>query len=132
MPRRLISTGSPFEARAGYSRAVVDGDFCFVAGTTGYDYATMHMPDDIAEQTRNCFRTIAKVLGEAGFTLADVVRASYYIINHADADTVLAVCGDQFRDVRPASTLVVVNGLYRPEMKVEIEVTAKRDSQRAP
>jgi enamine deaminase RidA (YjgF/YER057c/UK114 family) len=132
MPRRLISTGSPFEARAGYSRAVVDGDFCFVAGTTGYDYATMQMPDDVNEQTRNCFRTIAKVLGEAGFTLADVVRARYYIIDHADADAVLAICGEHFRDIRPASTIVVVTGLYRPEMKVEIEVTAKRDSQRAP
>src|ERR1700721_2576546 len=74
MPRRLISTGSPFEKTAGYSRAVVDGDFCFVAGTTGYDYATMAMPDAIEEQTRNCFRTIARALGDAGFALADAVR----------------------------------------------------------
>jgi enamine deaminase RidA (YjgF/YER057c/UK114 family) len=128
MPRRLISTGSPFEKSAGYSRAVVDGDFCFVAGTTGYDYATMQMPPDVAEQTRNCFRTISKVLAEAGFALADVVRARYYILDNADAEAVLAVCGDAFRDIRPAATIVVVSGLFRPEMRVEVEVTAKRRS----
>ena len=126
MPRRLISTGSPFEKSAGYSRAVVDGDFCFVAGTTGYDYATMQMPEDVAEQTRNCFRTISQVLVEAGFALADVVRARYYILDPADAETVLAVCGEAFRDIRPAATILVVSGLFRPEMRVEIEVTAKR------
>jgi enamine deaminase RidA (YjgF/YER057c/UK114 family) len=126
MPRRLISTGSPFETSAGYSRAVVDGDFCFVAGTTGYDYATMQMPTDVAAQTRNCFQTIAQVLSEAGFDLADVVRARYYIIDHADADVVLAVCGEFFREIRPAAAILVVAGLLRPEMRVEIEVTAKR------
>jgi enamine deaminase RidA (YjgF/YER057c/UK114 family) len=129
MQRRLISTGSPFEASAGYSRAVVDGDFCFVAGTTGYDYATMQMPPDIAEQTRNCFVTINKVLGDAGFELADVVRARYYVLDRAEADAVLAVCGEQFRDIRPAAAIVVVAGLLRPEMRVEIEVTARRRSQ---
>ena len=126
MPRRLISTGSPFEKAAGYSRAVVDGDFCFVAGTTGYDYKTMMIPADVAEQTRNCFRTIESVLHEAGFALADVVRARYYIVNAADADAVLAVCGEHFRDIRPAASIFVIAGLLRPEMKVEIEVTAKR------
>ena len=126
MPRRLISTGSPFETTAGYSRAVVDGDFCFVAGTTGYDYATMQMPADAAAQTRNCFPTIAQVLSEAGFDLADVVRARYYIVDHADADAVLAVCGQFFREIRPAAAILVVAGLLRPEMRVEIEVTAKR------
>jgi enamine deaminase RidA (YjgF/YER057c/UK114 family) len=128
MPRRLISTGSPFEKTAGYSRAVVDGDFCFVAGTTGYDYATMTMPDAVEDQARNCWRTIAKVLDEAGFTLADVVRATYYVTDHADADRVLAVCGEFMADIRPAATLLVVAGLYKPEMKVEIEVTARRQS----
>jgi enamine deaminase RidA (YjgF/YER057c/UK114 family) len=128
MPRRLISTGSPFEKTAGYSRAVVDDDFCFVAGTTGYDYATMTMPDAVDEQARNCWRTIAKVLDEAGFTLADVVRAIYYVTDHADADRVLAVCGEFMADIRPAATLLVVAGLYKPEMKVEIEVTARRQS----
>lgn len=126
MPRHLISTGSPFEKAAGYSRAVVDGDFCFVAGTTGYDYKTMMMPADVAEQTRNCFRTIESVLHEAGFALADVVRARYYIVNAADSDAVLAVCGEHFRDIRPAAAIFVIVGLLRPEMKVEIEVTAKR------
>ncbi|HVG50000.1 MAG TPA: RidA family protein [Xanthobacteraceae bacterium] len=126
MPRRLISTGSPFETTGGYSRAVVDGDFCFVAGTTGYDYATMQMPADITEQTRNCFRTIDAALRQAGFSLADVVHARYYVVDMADADTVLAVCGEVFRDIRPAGTIVAVAALLKPEMRVEIEVTAKR------
>jgi enamine deaminase RidA (YjgF/YER057c/UK114 family) len=126
MPRRLISTGSPFEKTAGYSRAVIDGDFAFLAGTTGYDYATMTMPIDVTSQTRNCFKTIEATLKEAGFALADVVRATYYIVDPADADAVLAVCGDVFRDIRPAAAILVVTGLLRPEMRVEIEVTAKR------
>ena len=104
----------------------MDGDFCFVAGTTGYDYATMQIPPDVAEQTRNCFRTIARVLDEAGFGLADVVRARYYILDRTDADAVLAVCGEVFRDIRPAAAIFVIAGLLRPEMRVEIEVTAKR------
>ena len=126
MARRLISTGTPFEQQAGYSRAVVDGDWCFVAGTTGYDYATMNMPEGAADQARNAFRTIAKVLGEAGFGLADTVRATYYITDGADADAVLVVCGEYFGDIRPAATILIVAGLLRPEMRVEIEVTAKR------
>ena len=130
MPRRLISTGSPFERTAGYSRAVVDGDFCFVAGTTGYDYATMTMPEAVEEQTRNCFRTIAQALDKAGYALADVVRATYYITDRADADRVLGICGEFLGEIRPAATLLVVAGLYKPEMKVEIEVTARRPSVR--
>jgi enamine deaminase RidA (YjgF/YER057c/UK114 family) len=126
MPRRLISTGSPFERQGGYSRAVVDGDFCFVAGTTGYDYVTMTMPGDVADQARNAFRTIDNVLGEAGFALTDIVRATYYILDRSDADAVLAVCGEYLRDIRPAATILVIAGLLRPEMRVEIEVTAKR------
>jgi enamine deaminase RidA (YjgF/YER057c/UK114 family) len=127
--RHLISTRSPFEPferQGGYSRAVADGDFCFVAGTTGYDYATITMPEGAADQARNAFLTIAKVLGEAGFGSADIVRATYYIIDRADADAVLAVCGEYFGDIRPAATILVVAGLLRPEMRVEIEVTAKR------
>jgi enamine deaminase RidA (YjgF/YER057c/UK114 family) len=127
MPRHLITTGSPFEKKFGFSRAVVDGDFAFVSGTTGYDYATMQMPAAVADQARNCFATIARVLADAGFRLADVVRATYYIVDPADAEAVLTVCGEQFRDIRPAATLLVVTALLRPEMKVEIEVTAKRD-----
>src|SRR5437016_5967795 len=105
MPRRLISTGSPFEKKAGYSRAVADGDFCFVAGTTGYDYATMAMPDDIAAQTHNCFKTISSALAEAGFALADVVRATYYVTNVADMDAVLSTCGEYLGEIRPAATI---------------------------
>jgi len=126
MPRRLISTGSPFERTAGYSRAVIDGDFAFVSGTTGYDYASMTMPADVTSQTRNCFKTIEDVLTDAGFALADVVRATYYITEAGDADAVFAVRGEKLGDIRPAATLLVVAGLYRPEMKIEIEVTAKR------
>jgi enamine deaminase RidA (YjgF/YER057c/UK114 family) len=126
MPRRLISTGSPFEKTSGYSRAVVDGEFCFVAGTTGYDYATMTMPADVTNQSRNCFKTIEAALNEAGFAMADIVRATYYITDAGDADAHLAVCGEVLGDIRPAATLLVVVGLYKPEMKIEIEVTAKR------
>jgi len=122
MSRRLISTGSPFEKTAGYSRAVIDGDFAFVAGTTGYDYATMTMPADIASQSRNCFAA----LKEGGFAMADIVRATYYITDAKEADAHFAVCGEFLGDIRPAATLLVVAGLYKPEMKVEIEVTARR------
>jgi enamine deaminase RidA (YjgF/YER057c/UK114 family) len=126
MSRRLISTGSPFEKAAGYSRAVIDGDFAFVAGTTGYDYATMTMPADVTRQTRNCFKTIEATLKDAGFAMADIVRATYYVTDVKDTDAVLAVCGENLGDIRPAATILVVAGLYKPEMKVEIEVTAKR------
>ena len=126
MTRRLISTGSPFEKTAGYSRAVIDGDFAFVAGTTGYDYTTMTMPADVTSQARDCFKTIEETLQGAGFAMADIVRATYYVTDAKDADTVLAVCGEVLGDIRPAATLLVVVGLYKPEMKVEIEVTAKR------
>ena len=128
MSRRLISTGSPFEKAGGYSRAVIDGDFAFVAGTTGYDYVTMTMPADVTSQTRNCFKTIAAALEEAGFAMADIVRATYYITDARDADAHFAVCGEVLGDIRPAATLLVVAGLYKPEMKVEIEVTARRRS----
>ena len=124
MSRRLISTGSPFENAAGYSRAVVDGDFAFVAGTTGYDYTTMIMPDDVTSQSRNCFKTIEAALKEAGF----VVRATYYITDVKDADAHLSVCGEILGEIRPAATILVVTRLLKPEMKVEVEVTAKRRS----
>src|ERR1041385_1339128 len=128
MPRRLISTGAPFEKTAGYSRAVVDGDFCFVAGTTGYDYATMTMPDAVEDQARNCFRTVARVLEEAGFALADAVRATYYITDHADADRVLPIGVKFLGEIGRAARLLVVSGMYKSEMKVEIEVTARKRS----
>lgn len=126
MPRRLISTGSTFEKAAGYSRAVIDGDFAFVAGTTGYDYATMAMPADVTRQTRNCFKTIAVALQDGGFAMADIVRSTYYVTDVGNADAVLAVCGEVLGEIRPASTILVVASLLKPEMKVEIEVTAKR------
>jgi len=128
MSRRLISTGSPFEKTAGFSRAVIDGDFAFVAGTTGYDYATMTMPADVTSQTRNCFRTIETALKEAGFAMADIVRATYYVTDVKYADALFAVSGEVLGDIRPAATMLVVAGLLKPEMKVEIEVTAKRRS----
>ena len=123
--RRLISSGSPFEAVAGYSRAVVDGDFIFVSGTTGYDYAVMEMPDSVEEQTHGCFRNIAGALSQAGGSLADVVRVRYIITDAACADAVLPIFGQYFADIRPAATLIVA-GLLTPEMKIEIEVTARR------
>ena len=125
MARQLISTGSPYERTAGYSRAVSDGDFCWVAGTTGYDYATMTMPDSVADQTRNAMETIARALGEAGFSLSDVVRANYYVTDAAYVDTVFPVLGSYFGEIRPAATMIVC-GLNKPEMKIEIEVTARR------
>ena len=125
MPRHLVSTGSPFERAAGYSRAVLDGDMAFVSGTTGYDYKTMTMPADVTSQARNCFRTIEAALREGGFAMHDIVRATYYITDAKDADALFAVCGEVLGEIRPAATLLVVSGLYKPEMKVEIEVTAR-------
>ena len=125
MNRRLISTGSEFEKTAGYSRAVVQGDWCFVSGTTGYDYETMTMPKDVQTQTRNCLATIRRVIEEAGFSMADIVRANYYIVEVADADLVFPVLGEAFGEIRPAAAMIVC-GLIKPEMKIEIEVTAFR------
>jgi enamine deaminase RidA (YjgF/YER057c/UK114 family) len=119
-----ISSGSPFEARIGYSRAVVDRDMVYVSGTTGYDYAKMEMPDDVAAQTRNALGTIAKSLKEAGSGLQDVLRVRYYLVSMADYDAVVAVLGETFADIRPAATMVVC-GLTTAEMKIEIEVTAR-------
>jgi enamine deaminase RidA (YjgF/YER057c/UK114 family) len=93
--RRLISTGSPFEVAYGYSRAVVDGDYVFVAGTTGYDYARMEMPEDVVEQTRNCFSTITKVLADAGSSMENLVRATYYVTDASFQEPVLRVCGER-------------------------------------
>ena len=123
--RKLISTGSPFEKTAGYSRAVVQGDWCFVSGTTGYDYATMTMPETVEEQTSNCLKTIEKALKEGGFSMEDVMRANYYITDSAFVDLVFPILGQAFGEIRPAATMIVC-GLNKPEMKIEIEVTAKR------
>ncbi len=125
MTRRLLSTGSPFERNFGYSRAVIDGDLVFVSGTTGYDYATMILPEDPAEQARNIFRTISAVLAEAGSSLSQAVRAQYFVTDRSYCEPVLGVCGEFFREIRPAAGIYIVAGLLKPEMKVEIEVTAR-------
>jgi enamine deaminase RidA (YjgF/YER057c/UK114 family) len=118
-----ISTGSPFEARMGYSRAVVKGGWCFVSGVTGYDYATMIMPESVSDQAKNCFATIADVLQRAGFTMDDIVRVQYIVADAALVDSLIPVLGEHLGEIRPAATMVIA-GLIRPEMKVEIEVTA--------
>lgn len=123
--RKLISTGSPFEKTAGYSRAVVQGDWCFVSGTTGYDYSSMTMPESVEEQTRACLVTIAAALEEGGFTMADVVRARYFVTDQDYVDRVFPILGEIFGAIRPAATMVVCQ-LNKPEMKIEIEVTALR------
>lgn len=125
MTRRLISTGSPFEKAFGYSRAVVDGDLVFISGTTGYDYKTMIMPDDPAEQTRNIFKTVEAVLKEAGSSMHQILRAQYFVTERSYCEPVLAVCGEVLGEIRPAGGIYIVAGLLRPEMKVEIEITAR-------
>jgi enamine deaminase RidA (YjgF/YER057c/UK114 family) len=123
--RRLISSGSPFEAEAGFSRAVVDGDWIFVAGTTGFDYAAMTIAEDPAEQTRQTIRNITSALAEAGASLADIVRVRYYVPDIADWPVIAPVLGEVFGTIRPAATALVC-GLVDPRMKIEIEVTARR------
>ena len=128
MTPKLISTGSPFERTAGYSRAVVQGDWCFVSGTTGYDYATMVMPESVEQQTRNCLATIGRALEEAGFSYGDVVRVHYYVADAAFADRVFPILGETFGEIRPAATMIVC-GLIRPEMMIEIEATALKSAR---
>ena len=123
--RRRIGTGSPFEEEFAYSRAVVAGDWCFVAGTTGYDYATMTMPAAAADQARAAFATIARTLAEAGFAMSDIVRVQYTIVAPGLRSEIAPVLREVLGAVRPAATMVVA-GLNEPEMKVEIEVTALR------
>ena len=129
---KLISSGSPFEKMYGYSRAVVWGDEVHIAGTTGYDYTTMTMPDGVAEQTRNIYATFAKVMGEAGGKLADIVRLRTFVTDAAYGETVLKVQGEVFGAIRPAATIVVVSALLNPEMKVEIEADARLRRAGAP
>lgn len=122
---RRMSTGSPFEAALGYSRAVVKGGWCFMSGVTGYDYATMTMPEAAADQARNCWSTIRSVLTEAGFTVQDIVRVQYTLSEMSVLKAVTPELGAAMGNVRPAATMVIA-GLIRPEMKIEIEVTAFR------
>ena len=123
--RRLISTGSPFEADFGYSRAVVQGDWCFVSGITGYDYETMQLPEGAAEQAANIFRTLEVVLAEAGFVMADIARVQYTVTDRAVIPEIQPVLRQYLGDIRPAATMVIA-GLIEPEMRVEVEVTAYR------
>jgi enamine deaminase RidA (YjgF/YER057c/UK114 family) len=125
MTRKLISSGSPFEKTVGYSRAVVQGDWCFVAGTTGYDPETRVMPEDVNDQVRNALNVAEAALIEGGFALSDVVRATYYITDMAYWDIIGPVLGERFGDIRPAASCIVC-GLVKPEMKFEVEMTALR------
>ena len=123
--RRLVSSGSLFERTYGYSRALVRGDEVLVAGTTGYDYAKMTISDDVAEQARNIYATLAEVMKEAGGELADIVRLRTFVTDATYCDPVLKVQGEVFGAIRPAATIVVVSALLKPEMKVEIEAEAR-------
>jgi enamine deaminase RidA (YjgF/YER057c/UK114 family) len=121
--RKLISSGSKFEAEIGYSRAVVQGNWCFVSGTTGFDYTAMTISDDVVQQTEQCWKNIETALAQAGFTLNDIVRATYYLINGSEFEKTWPVLKKYLGDIRPASTMLVA-GLADPRMKIEIEVTA--------
>jgi enamine deaminase RidA (YjgF/YER057c/UK114 family) len=123
--RRLVSSGSLFERTYGYSRALVRGDEVLIAGTTGYDYAKMTIPDDVAEQARNIYATLAEVMKEAGGELADIVRLRTFVTDPTYCEPVLKVQGEVFAAIRPAATIVVVSALLKPEMKVEIEAEAR-------
>jgi enamine deaminase RidA (YjgF/YER057c/UK114 family) len=130
MTRKRISSGSPFEAQIGYSRAVVDGRWVFVSGTTGFDYATMAISDDAAEQARQCLRNIAAALAQAGATLADVVRVNYVLPDSADFEACWPALQEAFGECRPAAMMISA-GLLDPRMKIEIEVTALKQTPAA-
>jgi enamine deaminase RidA (YjgF/YER057c/UK114 family) len=125
MARRLISSGSPFEAEFCYSRALADGEWVFVSGTTGFDYATMTIPESAADQAENAMRNIQVALHEAGSSFADVVRVRYILPQASDFASCLPAVRKYLADVRPAATLIEA-GLADPRMKIEIEVTARR------
>ncbi|MBU6191217.1 MAG: RidA family protein [Betaproteobacteria bacterium] len=127
MTRYRISSGSRFEEEIGYSRAVVVGDWVFVAGTTGFDYTTMRIAEDPAAQTEQCLRNIAAALHEAGASLADVVRVTYVLPNAEDFPACWPVLRQYFGEVRPAAMMISA-GLADPRMRIEIEVTALKQS----
>ena len=122
--RRRISSGSSFEAVAGYSRAVVDGDYVHVSGTTGFDYAAMTIDQDVTAQTHQCFRNVTAALREADCTLDDVIRVHYYLTDAASFDHLAPIFGQYFAKARPAATAIIC-GLVDARMKIEIEVTAR-------
>jgi len=123
--RRLISSGSPFEEQIGYSRAVVDGDWIFVSGTTGFDYQTMTISDDVVEQAEQCLRNIVAALAAADASLDDVVRVNYVVPDPADFPPCWPLLRKHFGEIRPASMMISA-GLADPRMRIEIEVTARR------
>ena len=127
MPRQLISSGSTFEHDIGYSRAVVDGDWVFVSGTTGFDYTTMTIADGVEAQAEQCLRNIESALGQAGATLRDVVRVTYMLPDAAEFPACWPVLRRYFGEIRPAATMLAV-GLADPRMRIEIEVTARKSS----
>jgi enamine deaminase RidA (YjgF/YER057c/UK114 family) len=129
--RRLISSGSTFEQEIGYSRAVVDGDWVFVSGTTGFDYETMTISDDVVSQAEQCLLNIEKALLEAGSRISDVVRVRYILPKLEDFEPCWPVLRSYFGDVRPAATMISA-GLSDPRMKIEIEVTARKGSAGSP
>jgi enamine deaminase RidA (YjgF/YER057c/UK114 family) len=128
MTRRLISSGSSFERDIGYSRAVVDGDWVFVSGTTGFDYSTMTIADDVIAQATQCLENIAAALAAADCTWQDVVRVHYLLPNRDDFEPCWPVLRQYLGEVRPAATMIVA-GLSDPRMRIEIEVTARRRQQ---
>lgn len=131
MPRKLISSGSSFETEIGYSRAAVVDDWVFVSGTTGFDYATMTIADDLVAQTEQCLQNIVAALAQAGATTADVVRVTYVLPPGNDFSVCWPTLRWYFGEVRPAAMMISA-GLADPRMRIEIEVTAKRGSGGAP
>ena len=125
--RKLISSGSTFEKEIGYSRAVVDGDWVFVSGTTGFDYGTMTIADDVPTQTEQCLKNIEAALAEAACSMRDVVRVTYVVPNGDDFPQCWPILRKYFGDVRPAAMMISA-GLADPRMRIEIEVTARRGS----
>jgi enamine deaminase RidA (YjgF/YER057c/UK114 family) len=128
MSRILISSGSTFEAEIGYSRAVVQGDWVFVSGTTGFDYSTMTISDDLAEQAEQCLTNIESALAQAGSSMADVVRVTYVLPNGSEFKDCWPVLRKYFGSVRPAAMMISA-GLADPRMKIEIEVTALKQTK---
>lgn len=127
MSRKLISSGSFFEAQIGYSRAVVDGDWVFVSGTTGFDYATMTIAEDIVTQTEQCLKNITHALQQADSCLEDIVRVTYVLPVAAEFEQCWPVLRQYFGEIRPAAMMISA-GLADPRMRIEIEVTAKKRS----
>ena len=125
--RRRISSGSTFEKTMGYSRAVVDGDWIHVSGTTGYDYATMTISDDPVVQCEQIFKNISAALAQAGSSLDDVVRVHYYLTDASFFEKIAPICGRHFARALPAATALICQ-LIDPKMKLEIEVTARKQS----